>query len=214
MIRILFRIICLLVVLSLIACHSDSRMPRPIVPPDAAPGHISLEVSSNKQTWRFVVTPSIGSVVDSDLDHQGTGDSASIIEGGPTAEANCFFQGSSAPSPDVRFIAQCDGGYPGKNADFRILQASTKSATYHWDKAGRQILGFVWSPNSQSIAILTSSQIPGRGPIELLWAYAGHPVPHVTVYLDFIRTDGTYSYEYIIMNDVVYGKGRILDWTK
>jgi hypothetical protein len=212
--RILVRITCLQVMLSLFACHSEPRMPRPMMPPDAAPGHISLEVSSNKQAWRFVVTPSIGSVVASNLDRQGTSESAPRLQVAPTGEANCFFQGAAASSPDDRYIAQCEGGYPGRNADFRILQTSTKSESYHWDKIGRQILGFVWSPNSQSIAVLTSSQIPGRGPLELLWAYAGHPVPHVTVYLDFIRADGRFLDEYLIMNDVVYGKGRILDWKK
>lgn len=210
MYRIVMRIVWLQVVVILFACNSEPGIPRAIAPTNAAPGHISLEISSNKQNWQFVVTPTAGSL--DDLNRPKSSDSSLKSQAPPTGQADCSFKGSQASSPDDRFIAQCDGGYPGKAADFRILQASTKTVTFHWGRIDRQILGFVWSPNSQCIALLTSSQTPGHGPLELLWAYAGHPVPHVTVYLELIRADGIHLNEYVVMSNVVYGEGRILEW--
>ena len=181
---------------------------------DLAPGRIILEVSSDTRIWRYEVTPNTGAVSELEPGIPQEGGSKHEIPVFATGEANCFFDGTEAKSPDDRFIAKCSGGYPGKPAEFRITNADTKSTTYQWDKGDRQILGFVWSPNSHSIGLLTSSQKRGNGPLELIWALAGHPVPYVTVYLDFIGMDGTAPSEYQIKSNVLYGRARILDWKR
>ncbi len=208
------RIICLQIVLGLLGCGKESRTSNPVVPIDLAPGRITLEVSSNSHSWQYQVTPFTGTVVELGLNSPESVGSKQAIQVSTTGKANCFFEGSEAKSPDDGYIAQCSGGYPGKPAEFGIRKSNTKSATFQLDKSGRQILGFVWSPNSHSVALLTSSQKRGYGPLELLWAFAGHPVPRVTVYLDFIGADGAYYSEYLIKSDILYGKARILNWSR
>jgi len=62
------------------------------------------------------------------------------------------------------------------------------------------------------LALLNHSERRGFGPLELLWAVAGHPVPHNTFYLLIIDAESGRSVEYVLRKDVAEGAARILDW--
>jgi len=66
-----------------------------------------------------------------------------------------------------------------------------------------------WSLDSKSIAILNSSYRIGVAPHELLFAFAGHPVPHNNFYLELIKINSGESMQFLIVKNIIYGRGRV-----
>lgn len=183
----------------MVSCESQ---PQVKIPNEIGPRKITLEVSSNKRNWGYVVTPSMGTVVESSIP---------LPDKWPPS-ADCYFQGSQVDSPDGRLMAKCFDGLPGKPPQFQVVVKATGTTTYQRAESSRDLLSFEWAPNSRPIALVTASQRRGNGPLELIWAGAGHPVPHVTIYVEIVAADGSGSWEYLVKRDVVYGRAAILNW--
>lgn len=203
------KIAYLVALVSLTACNKRKTVLGPIVPNNVAPGSIELEISSDLHNWRYEITPSIGKI--SELDNSGLA-SVKPFPPNPSGEINCVSQGSKLESSDGKFVAECSDEFPGEPAAFSIAQTSTNLVTYRSKKEGQQLHGIAWSPNSNSVAMLTSSKINGNGPLELFWAFAGHPVPHMAMHIEIVGADGKSWAEYLVRDDVRYGMGRIIDW--
>jgi hypothetical protein len=205
--------------LTLSACKHEPPSTQQVLARDIAPGRIDIEVISPRQGgddyWAYRVTPSEGSVARTSVGRQTASDWEPLAPEFSAGQANCF-QGSQASSPDQKLLARCFGERPGKPAQFTIGPNTpgdgNKFLFRFTPDRWRRIEGFVWSPNSRSIALLISSERYGKGPLERLWALAGHPVPHNTVYLDLNDVESGNTVEYLIRSDVVHGGARIVAW--
>jgi len=198
-----------------LGCEHGPPQKHPVVGSDIAPGNIIIEVTSPKtggdKFWRYQVMPSRGQAIQVQAGRQTSGrwDTAAVSSG----QVDCSHE-SVAVSPNQKFLARCFGELPGRSAQFTVTTTAVDKVVFRWRPANwRAIDGFVWFPTSRSIALLTHSEKHGTGLVELLWAGAGHPVPHDTFYLDVVDIEEGRSYEYVIRYDVLTGSGRILNWS-
>jgi hypothetical protein len=190
-------------------CQNRPSGSQSVVTGDVAPGNILIEVSSPKSTsdpyWRYRVVPAQGLVQQ--------------ISAGPhsdpyTATRFDCFKGVSVPSADHIFVAECSGQSFLAHAEFTVSEVRSGHILFRWDPPGWQgVAGFLWSPNSRSVALLTYSERRGRGPMDLVWAVAGHPVPYHTFFVELIDVQRERSIKYVVRKDVYMGEGRILTWT-
>jgi hypothetical protein len=193
------------------SCGGAQRgaLPKPMKV-DVAPGAVIVDIlgaGRPEHYWQYQVQPSAG-VVRTVLKTEFKDYTEETL---PTAYqqpagAGACTEHKSVPSPDGRFVAQCESD--GLQINYRL----TSTIAYTW-KSGRDIRGIAWSPNSRSLAVLSTSERLGKAPIELLSALSGHPVPHNTVFLSFIDFEASSVTEYRIQEDVVSAFCRILDWS-
>jgi hypothetical protein len=111
-------------------------------------------------------------------------------------------------SPDGKLQALCSAG----EDDQLSVTDRTGAVLCTWNPGKRRIRGFAWAPTSSSVAILDNSSRFGMGPLELLAALSGHPVPHDTIFLDFLDVKTGKATEYLIRANVVSSFTRILKW--
>jgi hypothetical protein len=96
-----------------------------------------------------------------------------------------------------------------------VADSKTSETIFHWKpEAPRRIRGFAWAPNSHSVAFLSVSSYLGKSPMELLSALSGHPVPHDTVFLDFVDVRERSLTEYTVARNVPSSFVRILSWSE
>ena len=124
------------------------------------------------------------------------------------------------PSPDARFTAYCFPRVePGRisdrefNNDFEVVDSGSQRKVF----TGRlpqdqKIEGLFWAPHSRALAILSTTQRTGMGPLDLLSAATGNPIPLVTSYLHIYDLASHQHAEIVIRQDAAYGATRILDW--
>jgi hypothetical protein len=116
-----------------------------------------------------------------------------------------------ATSADKSYQAYCANS---ESDEFFVADSKTSETIFHWKpETPRRIRGFAWSPNSHSVALLSVSSYLGKSPMELLSALSGHPVPHDTVFLDFVDVRARKITEYVIRRDVPSSFVRILSWS-
>lgn len=200
-----------LLLTGLLACRAQPSRNQSTVPSEVAPGTIVLDVvSEGGRYWQFRATPSSGVVREIDSGRRTS--EAWPVPRLATGSVDCSL-GGQATSANQRFVAKCFGDVPGEPPQFVVTSVAGKEAVFQWNPVSRRgISAFAWSPNSASVALMTYSERPGMGPIELLWRGAGHPVPHDTFYLDIVDVKNGKTVEYTIRRDVVVGNARILDW--
>ena len=202
---------------------------------DAAGGKISVAVVDQRRRehyYQYEIRPSRGTVV---LTGEETFE---YLQEPATPESkepsgaiyDCFMKFEPtylAKSPDGKYVAACKQGswrtpipgIPGAFSYkyfeiFSVTQVESGKEVFQWKlDDGRRIHGFTWSPNSRSVAVLNSTQRVGKGPLETIWTWAGHPVPHHTVYLNVIPVDTMQPIQYEIRGDVLYARAKILDWS-
>jgi hypothetical protein len=98
--------------------------------------------------------------------------------------------------------------------EFSVIRNKTTETLYHWNpKDWRGVRGFVWAPNSRSVAFLNKSEYYRKSPLELLSALSGHPVPHDTVFLNVLDVGTGRVSEYVVRRNVYAAFTRILNWS-
>ena len=128
----------------------------------------------------FVVVPSRGTV------DKLRGEKKPEVVGGVE---NCY----SAPvvnSPDRNFLASCLGEHDNpslgaKPDQFRIARGNSEPSVCRGLK-GQVILGFLWSPDSKYVAVLTENIRLSVNPRYWLYALSGHPAQFETYYLNIV----------------------------
>jgi len=191
-----------------IACERRAPRKQQVVSPELAPGNITLELTRHgaekDQFWHYRITPSLGEVERTDVGEHTIPYS--------TPHVNCF-KGTEVISYDHRFVASCFGEKSGKRPQLTIKAAVSDKTIFEWaPPRSRGIAGFIWSSNSRCLALLTYSERHGRRPLDLIWSFAGHPVPVNTFYVELIDPQTSKSVEYVVNYDMRVGYGSILSW--
>jgi hypothetical protein len=201
-------------------CRSQVRSisPQPVVSGEVAPGRIVvdiLEPRGREHYYVYEVRPSKGSLnltseeTFKDYQHERISHEYQRPTG---AIDDCISKKPTAESPDGNYVAGCTVDVqPGGRFSriyyrvFFINEKNTGQEVFHWRLDEQRLIhGFAWSLNSRSIALLDSTEVYGKGPLEMIWAWAGHPVPHNTVYLHIIPVSTMQPGEYKIRSDVLY----------
>jgi|SRR5690348_7463053 len=185
------------------AACSGCRTTRPILSVDEAPGFITIDILEGGQPehyWLYQLQPSAG---DLHLIKQRTFPDYKHEDMSVAAAR-------SAISPDGNYLA-C---FVRRTQEFDIKDAFSGETRFHWNIWRRDIQGFAWSPNSNSVAILTTTNWPGINPLEFLALFAGHPVAHNTIYLTIVDYKRGDQAEYLIRRNIVSAYTRILAWSR
>lgn len=190
-----------------------------VVGTNVAPGTITVDILESgrpEHYWQSQVQPSSGTVRDvlttEFRDYSEERIPTSVQE--PAGAGGCSEKRNLATSPDGQFVAKCESEGRSVSDHFQIKDSATSTTLYSWKTDDwREILGFAWSPNSHSVAVLNMSEYYGKSPVELLSALSGHPVPHNTIFLDVIDLQKGRATEYVIKRNVISAFCRILSWS-
>lgn len=184
---------------------------------DVAPGVILVDVlegGRSERYWQYEIQPTAGVVREAkqerfqDSAHE---DFPHVIQQPSGAIETCT-KTPEANSPDQNYSAYCTHF---NSDEFFVIDRKTKETLYQWKpEEWRGISGFVWVPNSRSVAFLNVSSHYGKGPLELISALSGHPVPHDTVFLDVVDVRTARVVEYVVRRNVVSSFTRILKWSE
>jgi hypothetical protein len=184
----------------------------PKMSPKVAPGTIVVEVSQPKgaKVYQYRVTPSSGQVLQStNSDLQQRQNKAPRVQ---MEDAGCTFEGTTKESPNQEFIARCFSDSIATPRKFMVTNRAGR-LLFEWRSQTPILLGgFAWSSNSNSVALIASSEEYGRGPLDAFWSFVGHPVPYDTFSLEVIDIVSGRVSEYPIRRNVQYGSAKIIDW--
>ncbi len=181
-----------------------------------------MDIQSQRIYWQYAIRPADGTVTRINEQRLSSGEQQAIPQSaGPAGAITACRDHPFAESPDRRFIATCVEVITKKaehsvdySYSFIITDVATGVEMVHWTptKSRDSFQGFAWSPDSKNVATLNLDEYYGKGPLEILSAMSGHPVPHNTVYLEVFEVDGWKRTEYMIRNEVKYAFTRILSW--
>ncbi len=190
------------------------------MPGDAAPGKVLIDVLESgrpEHYWQYEIQPTLGLVrkVREETFQDYKHESIPHVSHQSTGTIYACYQRPEASSPDGRYLAYCWSAGTSNLSEFFVVDARTSRELFHWrPNEWRDIRGFSWAPNSRSVAFLNISSYYGKTPLESLSKHSGHPVPHNTIYLDFLNLQTLRVTEYLVQSDVPYSFSRILDWSQ
>ena len=119
-------------------------------------------------------------------------------------------------SPNRNFIAGCSGSpVPSRiqsSPDIFLIAPTNSKPEPCQGFRGKKIVGFVWSPDSKAIAVLSSTTQVSYNPRYWLYALSGHPMQYESYYLNVIepRTRKVVSFE--IPFQTSFGRAQMLEW--
>jgi|GEM_PF-1712003 len=185
-------------------------------------GTITVDIEGQGIYWTYTIHPADGTVTEaSELAFDRKRRPAlPTAFAKPAGAITACKDNPTAVSPDGRFIATCvevvshTGQYSiSYSYYFVVTDSVTHTEVLRWiPSEWRHFSGFAWSLDSKGVAVLTSGEYYGKGPLERLSGAAGHPVPHNTVYLNVFEVDGWKRTEYMVRTEVKYAFTRILSW--
>ncbi|HEV7551971.1 MAG TPA: hypothetical protein VGP65_09815 [Candidatus Angelobacter sp.] len=128
---------------------------------------------------------------------------------------NCY-QKPVRPSPNGNFVAGCNGSLVPSMVEARpdiFLIAPTHSiAAPCPGLRGKEIVGFVWSPDSKAIAVLSSTVRVSFNPRYWFYALSGHPMQYETYYLNVIEPISRRVVSFEIPFQTSFGRAQLLSW--
>jgi hypothetical protein len=169
---------------------------------DAASGSVLIEIlvprTGGDDYWQYRSTPATGAVTRVGAGRYAEGVWLTPIP--PTGRTTCSHGIVRAPSPDGRFVVECD---ESDGTQARVSIRDEEKGGYAWHpREWRGVDGFAWSPNSRAIALLNHSSR------RKLWQG-----PYNTYYLMVVSLEPREAVEYVIRTDVRGGDGaQIVDW--
>ena len=99
--------------------------------------------------------------------------------------------------------------------EFFVEDRRTGELLSHWKlDTSRSIKGFAWSPNSRSVAFLTTASQRGKSPRDLSAAASGHPVSYDTIFLNILDMRTGRLTVYQVSRNVRAAFTRILAWSE
>jgi hypothetical protein len=116
-----------------------------------------------------------------------------LVEKGNSGAIGSCSSSPTVISPDGRYIAKCEGPLPfvshrGNPDRVIVIQRSTgKVVTREPISDTNRIKGLLWSPDSQTVAVLISWEHSGYGPGDLVSRALGHPVPYSIYTVEALR---------------------------
>jgi hypothetical protein len=200
------------IIAALVACSGNERRAPVATGVGVAPGSVLIDILQGGQPeryWQYEVTPetaTVRAVREETFRDQGHEDIPTDYQQ-PAGAIRCD-GAMQVASPDGKLRAFCSDG---NNHHLSVADLSGQ-VVCTWNPGSRRIRGFAWAPNSNSVAILNVSQRWGMGPMELLSAIAEHPVPHDTIFLDFLDVKTGKVTEFLVRANVVSSFTRILKW--
>jgi hypothetical protein len=158
----------------------------------------------------FISTPTTGQT------SRVTNDSIPNFENGSSANIFHCHEKPVRPSPSGNFIASCNGSLVpsmvGASPDsFLIAPTNAKGETFRGLR-GKQIWGFVWSPDSKAIAVLSSDVQVSYNPRYWFYALSGHPMQYETYYLNVIEPITRRVVSFEIPFQTSFGRVQWLTW--
>jgi hypothetical protein len=199
---------------TLLGC-SDSHVQQTVLRAEVAPGALIVDALSAGQPehyFKYRLEPATGSVhlineaLFPDYQHE---EMPKDFQGPTEAIEACAQQHPrpQAGSPNGEYLASCKG--EGTH-EFDVIDRSNNKLV-HWTTE-KAIRGFAWAPNSNSVAVLTTSGRLGLSPLELLAFVSGHPVSRDPVSLSIWDIPAGTATEYLVRRNVVSSFTRILSW--
>ena len=173
-----------------------------------------LDAGSPRRYWQYTLRPLDGTVTRISEQKVSTKQNDAILPAHlkPTGALSSCADKPEATSPDGSLVATCEGSL-NSSGTLVIIDRSTKKELLRWTPTEyRGMRGFVWAPDSKSIAVLNESEHYGKSPWEILAGLSGHPVPRNTVFVELFVVDGWKQAEYVIRKDVINAFTRILNW--
>jgi hypothetical protein len=119
-------------------------------------------------------------------------------------------------SPNRAYIAGCTGDYsPYRNADvFWVRNPATGDTPFRSKLSHNRVCAFVWSVNSDSIVVLTSSTHVSINPKYWFYALSGHPKQYENYRLEVV-TLRSHSHRGIdLPYETSAGFGEITGWSQ
>jgi hypothetical protein len=173
-------------------------------------GRIIVSVFQAKETPSvFVVVPSSGSVT---RISEGDASTKSHIPEATAINQGCL-SGPTVYSPDRKFSASCTGdiGLTWNPNLFRIARANSNPQECQGLK-GRDIEGFMWSPDSKAVAVVANDVYLSVNPRFWFYALSGHPVQFETHYLNIVDATTLAVASYRIPLETCGGSAALVRW--
>src|SRR6266850_4824864 len=180
LLRRVFYVCGMLGVLLHLGCNPNLG-PRTFMHSNQFKGKIFISVTENTGTREvrqdYEILPAEGKVAPSS-------EQVAFVQNGNSGGIGSCSSSPDVISPDGKYIAKCDGPLPfvshrGNPDRMIVTERSTGRVILRqpqWDQD--TIKSFLWSPDSQAVAVLTSYESFGLGPGDLLSRLFGHPVPY------------------------------------
>jgi hypothetical protein len=176
-------------------------------------GKIIVDIAGSGRVHdRFLVLPQQGTITrltgSTKTESRETRSSTGAIQG-------CHSNPTSL-SPDQRLVAGCQGEavavLNGSNPDQFILRGKGESTIIYQRVLGPQISGFLWSPDSQAVAVLTCTVHVSWNPRYWLEALNGHPRQYETYDLHVIDVVNLNVARFTVPLEASSSTGRIVSW--
>jgi len=145
-----------------------------------------LEATSGLSTlWVYEVNPKDGAVALATSEQLDPSASLNIDVPNGAHISSCSHEEFSIRSPNGRYAAVCTNqGSTGSGGTYSVVivdSASGRTTKNIPVQNFSNVGGIAWSPDSNAVTVLKESERTGYGPLEVLAALSGHPVPYDTV---------------------------------
>ncbi len=192
--------------------NSTRPLERLFKPENSFNGQISVEMTDKNtgpdKSFQFLI----------DLDH------GQIKESSHISAASASRLGSSihdctksveVPAPTNELIAVCSTRYGTKELLISVMKHGSNEQIRQWSpEQGWRVSGLAWSADSRSIAVLLEKERFDLGPLGLLSAASGHPIPLNTFKVDLYSMQSTGQLRLpVLRKDSPYGLANI-DWNQ
>ena len=206
--------------IALVGCESHGDKHRVYQAAPEFGGVITVAISEPQgqkySNYIFEVRPSAGRT---DLVKQAVTESAELqVDAASTGHISCS-SSPRLPSPNGKFVVRCEGPAPGSLSmnehDYVIFEDRTEHQLQRngiWHVL--RVVGFAWSPDSKSVAVLCASTTPSDRPVDLLARATGSAVPDFDYNLELfsVENDSVSRHLPYIRANSRYGFGAITSW--
>ncbi len=147
-----------------------------------------------------------------------TSDQQSIASESETRFVPSCYNNPRSLSPDGNFAASCKGDpvatMVGAKPDEMVLTSTkTDKVLYTGGMAGHQkINGFLWSPDSKGVAVLSSNVRVSANPRYWFRAISGHPKQFETYYLTVIELEPQNTTSFKVPFEGSSSRARLITW--
>lgn len=158
----------------------------------------------------FIVTPETGRVRRASID--------ALPHARPTGNISSCYKRPSSASLDGKFIATCDGpvlpSMSGSPPDvFSIIRTDSTPVACR-GLQGHQIIGFLWSPDSKAVAVLSTTVRVSLNPRYWFYALSGHPAQFEKYHLNVVDPATLTVSSFEIPFETRFGRAQLLEWRK
>lgn len=182
------------------------------------PGKIGITLETNSAKWHYILDKGalvkVGSLPAASKEAAAIGIGWFYGATGLPEHSGYDYKGPYMVSPDKRFVAASIAvsgpSTPGPTEVVIVDTRTKKIISKVRSNDNRYIDGVAWSQDSRLLAVLKSSSRYGRGPLDLIGAMFGHPVPYMTYYLEVVDLDGKVVASAKLVSDLRASWGEVV----